>query len=55
MESKPSTEDILNAILPPREWEADSKFYTQYVSHNPAVREDVVTLQKLLDERLASR
>jgi dynein light intermediate chain len=33
MESKPSTEDILNAILPPREWVENGKHYIQYVSH----------------------
>ena len=55
LESKPSTEDILNAILPPREWDADGKHYVQYVSHNPASREDVANLQKLLDERLLAR
>lgn len=45
MESKPSTEDILNAILPPREWVENGKYnlsinyyilgkhYIQYVSH----------------------
>jgi dynein light intermediate chain, axonemal len=55
MESKPSTEDILNAILPPRRWEQESRFYLQYVSHNPASREDVANLQKLLDERLLAR
>lgn len=55
MESKPSTEDILNAILPPRRWESDNRFYLQYVSHNSASREDVANLQKLLDERLLAR
>ncbi len=51
-ESKPSTEDILNAILPPREWTADGKHYIQYVSHNPSSRDDVAELQKKLDEKI---
>lgn len=62
LESKPSTEvclewiqDILNAILPPIEWDHDGKHYIQYVSHVPASREDVANLQKLLDERLLAR
>ena len=64
LESKPSTEvsiliynyqDILNAILPPREWDMDGKHFIQYVSHAPASREDVANLQKLLDERLLAR
>jgi len=54
-ESKPSTEDILNAILPPREWTNDGKHYIQYVSHNPASRDDVADLQKKLDERLLAK
>jgi hypothetical protein len=47
MEAKPSSEDILNAILPPREWVENGihqfincvdkfnigKHYIQYVSH----------------------
>lgn len=55
LEAKPSTDDILNAILPPREWDQEGKHYIQYVSHNPASREDVANLQKLLDERLLAR
>ena len=55
LETKPSTDDILNAILPPREWDQDGKHYIQYVSHNSASREDVANLQKLLDERLLAR
>jgi len=27
MESKPSIEDVLNAILPPREWDDSGKHY----------------------------
>ena len=33
MESKPKQEDILNAILPPREWVEIGKHFIQYVSH----------------------
>jgi dynein light intermediate chain len=33
MDTKPSSEDILNAILPPREWVETGKHYIQYVSH----------------------
>ncbi|KAM3132994.1 hypothetical protein pb186bvf_014850 [Paramecium bursaria] len=55
LESKPSTEDILNAILPPREWDQDGKHFIQYVSHASASREDVANLQKTLDERLLAR
>lgn len=44
IESKPDYQSILNAILPPREWEHDGKHYVQYVSHNGASREDVNSL-----------
>ena len=48
-------DELLEAILKPREWDHDSKHYIQYVSHNAASREDVVNLQKILDERLNTR
>ena len=52
VESKPSTEDILNAILPPREWDEEGTHVIQYVSHQPASRVDVAELRELLDEKL---
>ena len=55
MEAKPSIEDILNAVLPPREWDDDEKHYIQFVSHNKASRDEVSSLQKQLDERLLRR
>lgn len=55
IEAKPSTEDILNAILPPREWVENGKHYIQYVSHQPASRVDVARLRELLDEKLMER
>ena len=39
------TEDILNSILPPREWTEDGVLLVQYVSATPATRQDVITLQ----------
>ena len=55
LESKPSIEEILNALLPPREWDQEGKHFIQYASHKPSSREDVANLQKLLDERLVAR
>lgn len=55
MESKPSTEDILNAILPPREWVETGKHYIQYVSHQEATRVDVARLREMLDQKLMER
>lgn len=39
------TEDILNSILPPKEWTEDGQLWVQYVSSTPATRLDVVNLQ----------
>eukprot|EP00736_Rhodelphis_marinus_P012915 Rmarinus@m.17821 len=58
VESKPNltqTEDILNSILPPREWTEDGQLWIQYVSSTPATRLDVITLQEELDRRLQHR
>jgi hypothetical protein len=42
----PATEDILNAILPPREWKTDDgQLWVQHVSSTPATRIDVMNLQ----------
>ena len=55
MESKPKQEDILNAILPPREWLEEGKQYVQYVSHQQATRVDVAKLREMLDQKLMER
>jgi len=31
------TEDILNSILPPKEWTEDDQLWVQYVSSHPLV------------------
>jgi len=49
------TEDILNSILPPREWTEDGQLWVQYVSSTPATRSDVIALQEALDQKLAQR
>jgi dynein light intermediate chain len=49
------TEDILNSILPPREWTEDGQLWVQYVSSTPATRSDVTTLQEHLDQKLQQR
>ena len=55
MNAKPSSEDILNAILPPREWVENGKHFIQYVSHQPASRVDVARLREMLDQKLMER
>ena len=49
------TEDILNSILPPREWTEEGQLWVQYVSSTPATRLDVINLQEQLDQRLTNR
>lgn len=49
------TEDILNRILPPREWTHDGQLWVQYVASTPATRLDVITLQESLDQQLQHR
>ncbi|VEL35244.1 unnamed protein product [Protopolystoma xenopodis] len=56
-ETKPTqqTEEILNSILPPREWTENGQLWVQQVSSTPATRLDVVNLQEELDRRLQQR
>merc|ERR1719502_1174986 len=49
------TEDILNSILPPREWTQEDQLWVQYVSSTPATRADVINLQECLDKWLQQR
>lgn len=53
--NKNQTEEILNAILPPREWTENGQLWIQQVSSTPATRLDVVNLQEQLDMRLQQR
>ena len=55
MEKQPRTEDILNAILPPKEWVESGKHCIAHVSHREATRLDVASLRGLLDQKLAER
>ncbi len=48
-------DDMVNSMLPPREWTQESGTWMQYVSKEPASRLDVITLQELLDKRLIER
>ena len=53
--SDPLTRDVLNSILPPREFTEDGQDYIQYVSTQPATRLEVVKLQHQLDQMLQAR
>ncbi|NWX43964.1 IDLC protein, partial [Steatornis caripensis] len=48
-------QELLNAILPPREWEEENRRWVQEVSSTPSTRLDVVHLQEQLDLRLRQR
>ncbi|KAM4796511.1 axonemal dynein light intermediate polypeptide 1 [Rhinophrynus dorsalis] len=48
-------EEILNAILPPREWMENNQLWIQQVSSTPSTRMDVVHLQDELDVKLQQR
>merc|ERR1711884_566128 len=41
-ESQKQTDEILNSILPPQQWEADGGLWVQRVSSQPATRSDVI-------------
>lgn len=56
MENRPiRAEEVLNGILPPREWMEQGKHFVQYVSHEPATRIDVARLREMLDQKLLER
>ncbi|KAF4677168.1 hypothetical protein FOL47_003010 [Perkinsus chesapeaki] len=55
MDSKPTTEDVLHILLPPREWADRGRHIIQHVNNQPATRLDVIQLQEALDERLMER
>ncbi|EZA58537.1 axonemal dynein light intermediate polypeptide 1 [Ooceraea biroi] len=54
-DTRKETIEILNKILPPKEWEEDGQIWTQRVSSTPATRLDVINLQEQLDMRLQQR
>jgi len=54
-QARPCSEDILNSILPPREWTEDNQLWVQQVSSTPATRLDVINMQEQLDMRLQQR
>ena len=51
----PLTRDVLNSILPPRDFTEGDQDFVQYVSTTAATRLDVIKLQQELDEMLEER
>lgn len=48
--------DVIDAIIPPRDWvDHMDKLHIQYVSHQPASREDVIELRDRLNKMLEDR
>jgi len=48
-------DEMITAMLPPREWVESSGVWMQHVSKEPASRLDVINLQESLDKRLLER
>lgn len=44
--------DVLNSILPPKEWEIDGKIFSQQISIQPATKRDVKNLVEKFDTYL---
>ncbi|CAB0038793.1 unnamed protein product [Trichogramma brassicae] len=54
-ELRKETIEILNGILPPKEWEEEGQIWKQQISSTPATRLDVINLQEQLDMKLQQR
>ncbi|XP_003395110.3 axonemal dynein light intermediate polypeptide 1 [Bombus terrestris] len=55
LDTRHETSEILNRILPPKQWEEDGQIWTQKISSIPATRLDVINLQEHLDMKLQQR
>ena len=54
-EGSTKLDDMINAMLPAREWVEESGIWVQHVSKEPASRFDVISLQERLDAKLTER
>ena len=48
-------DEMINSMLPPREWLEETGVWVQYVSKEPASRLDIITLQEQLDKKINDR
>ena len=55
LENKPSTEEILNTIFPPKRMEFEGHYFVRPVSIQDANREDLKNLEGKLDIKLKER
>ncbi|XP_051261791.1 axonemal dynein light intermediate polypeptide 1 [Dicentrarchus labrax] len=53
--TKQENEEILNTMLPPREWKEGNQLWVQQVSSAPCTRTDVIHLEELLDTKIQQR
>jgi dynein light intermediate chain len=49
-----TSEDVLAAIVAPRQWKVDGQVWEQSLSSTPATRIDVINLQVSYDARVAA-
>ena len=54
-EASTKLDDMINSMLPAREWVEDSGVWVQHVIKEPASRLDVIALQEKLDAKLSER
>jgi len=54
-EASTKLDDMINSMLPAREWVEESGAWVQNVSKEPASRLDVISLQEKLDQKLSER
>lgn len=54
-ENSTKLDDMINAMLPAREWVEESGVWVQHVSKEPASRLSVISLQEKLDAKLSER
>ena len=47
--------ELLTSMFPLIEWDSEGKHFKRQISTNPPSREDVNSLQKMLDEKLVVR
>ncbi|EGR30286.1 hypothetical protein IMG5_135820 [Ichthyophthirius multifiliis] len=55
LDQKPTIEDILNSIFPPRKWEQDGKYQRQTISCQEASRLDLQELEETVNYKLKVR
>ena len=50
-----SSQDVLNSVIPPREWREGEKLWIQFPSSTPATNSEVVALEQQLNTALSQR